>query len=446
MSEFDLFIVGGGSGGIRAARYAASKGIKTGLAEGWALGGTCVNRGCIPKKLYAYASHFNDEFKIMKSFGWGFNNQKFNWEKLVENKKKEIKRLNSIYQDLLKNSKVKIFHEFAKFIDNKTLKIGNKYIKPKNILIAVGTKPRKLDSFDNVNLLSSDEAFDLKELPKSILILGGGYIAVEFASIFVGLGIKTTLCIRGGRILNDFDPEVSDFLMNEMKKKGVRFISKDFPTKILKLNKSHKVFFRKKTLYFDKVMEAVGRIPNTSNLHLKNANIKLDANGSIKIDEYFKTSTKNIYAIGDVVDKVQLTPVAIREAMNFVNNLVEKNKQKFNYKNIPTAVFSNPNYSFVGYNEVEARKIYKKINVYKTQFRSLKLSLSNLNEKVFIKLITNAKTDKILGLHYIGENAAEIIQGFAVAIVNGLTKKQLDKTIGIHPTCAEEIVTLKVQQ
>tara|TARA_B100000963_G_C22561544_1_gene641608 strand:- start:40 stop:1386 length:1347 start_codon:yes stop_codon:yes gene_type:complete len=443
VNDFDLFIIGAGSGGVRAARLASSLGIRTGIAEGWSLGGTCVNRGCIPKKLYSYASHFSEDFEVMNSFGWNVKNKEFNWKRLVNNKKKEITRLNSIYLNLLKDSKVKIFNDYAQFIDRNTIKIGKIKIRSKNILIAVGTKPRKLEIFNNCNLISSDEAFNLKKLPKSILILGGGYIAVEFASIFNGLGVKTTLCIRGERILKDFDQEVSEFLMNQMKHKGVKFISKDFPKKILHKKHHYEVFFKEKMRSYEKVMEAVGRVPNIKRLNLDKAKIKLSENGAIKIDEYFKTSVKNIYAIGDVVDRIQLTPVAIREAMNFVNNLKSSVKQKFNYKNIPTAVFSNPNYSFIGYTEYEARRSFKKINVYKSQFKSLKLSLSNLNEKVFIKLITNALNDKILGLHYIGENAAEIVQGFSVAVVNGLTKKQLDKTVGIHPTCAEEIVTLR---
>ena len=273
--------------------------------------------------------------------------------------------------------------------------------------------------------------------------MGGGYIAVEFASIFNGLGVNTSLCVRGKRILGDFDEEISKFIMQQMQEKGVKIIVEDFPEKIQSKQKDYQVFFKNKTRRYEKVMGALGRVPNISKLKIENAKIKLNFKGAIHTDDLFKTSAKNIYAIGDVIDKVQLTPVAISEAMTFVNNLKSKNKKKFNYKNIPTAVFSNPNYAFVGYSENEAKKIYKKIKVYKSQFRSLKFSMSNSKEKVLIKLITNALNDKIVGLHYAGENAAEIIQGFSVAVVNGLTKSQLDKTIGIHPTCAEEVVTLK---
>ena len=442
-SKFDLFVIGGGSGGVRAARYASSLGINTGIAEGSRLGGTCVNKGCIPKKLYSFASHYSEELNLMRSFGWKIDKSKFSWNKLVKNKKKELFRLNSIYQNLLENSKVKIFEDYAEFVDQNTLKVGKKYIQSKNILIAVGTKPRELDKFRNVNVLSSDKAFDLKKLPKNILIMGGGYIAVEFASIFNGLGVNTSLCVRGKRILSDFDTEISEFIMQQMQEKGVKIIVEDFPEKIQLKQKDYQVFFKNKTRRYEKVMGALGRVPNISKLKIENAKIKLNLKGAIHTDDLFKTSAKNIYAIGDVIDKVQLTPVAISEAMTFVNNLKSSNKKRFNYKNIPTAVFSNPNYAFVGYSENEAKKIYKKIKVYKSQFRSLKFSMSKLKEKVLIKLITNASNDKIVGLHYVGENAAEIIQGFSVAVVNGLTKSQLDKTIGIHPTCAEELVTLK---
>jgi glutathione reductase (NADPH) len=444
IKRFDLFVIGGGSGGIRAARFAASKGIRTGLAEGWDLGGTCVNRGCVPKKLYAYSSHFSEDFKVMESFGWGSVGSKFSWSKLVKNKKKEILRLNGIYEGLLKNSKVEIFNNYASFVDKNCLKVGNEEVRAKNFLISVGSKPRKLKFAASRKLISSDDAFDLKKLPKNILILGGGYIAVEFASIFNGFGVDTTICVRGKRILKEFDSEISENLMKQMKQKGVKFITENFPLDIDFKNDVFNVGFKNdKILKYEKVMEAVGRIPSTDFLNIKNAKIRTKKNGYIIIDNYFRTSTKNIYAIGDVVDKVQLTPVAISEAMVMIENLVEEKKKKFDYKNIPTAIFSNPNYACVGYSEPEARKKFKKIDIYRSKFRPLKYSLSKMKEDVFIKLIVNNLNGKILGLHYIGENAAEIIQGFSVAIVNGLTKKQLDKTVGIHPTSAEEIVTLR---
>ena len=442
--KFDLFVIGGGSGGVRAARVASSNGLKVGLAEGWDLGGTCVNRGCVPKKLYSFASHISDDFDLMDSYGWSVSKKKFSWSKLVKNKKKELSRLNNIYLSLLTNSGVKIFSSYASFVSPNSIKVGNKIIYSKKFLIAVGTKPRKLNFFASDQIINSDEAFDLKKLPKSILILGGGYIAVEFASIFNGLGVDTTICIRGRKILKGFDDDVVENLMSNMKEKGVKFITGEFPKEIKKKNDLFLVNFKNlNTKKFHAVMEAVGREANVEKLNVKSAKIKLSKNSSIIVDDYFQTSNKNIYAIGDVIDRIQLTPVAIAEAMILVQNLKTEKKEKFNYNNVPTAVFSNPNFACVGYTESEAKKKFKNIEVYRSNFRPLKLSLSNIKERVFLKLITNKSNDKVVGLHYLGENAAEIIQGFSVAVVKGLKKSDFDKTIGIHPSSAEEIVTLK---
>lgn len=443
-NNFDFFVIGGGSGGVRAARVAASRGLKVGLAEGWDLGGTCVNRGCVPKKLYSYSSHFSDDFNLMNSFGWNLQKPKFSWNKLVRNKKKEIIRLNGIYQNLLINSGVKLFNNFATFNDQNTLMVGKNLIHAKSFLIAVGTKPRKLRFNASDKIITSDEAFDLKKLPKKILILGGGYIAVEFASIFNGLGVDVTLSIRGENILKGFDEDVVKHLSIQMQERGIKFITNSFPEEIDFLNKKFNVYFdKKKYEKFDLVMEALGREPNVKSLNLNLAKVKTTKNGSVIVDSYFKTTNKNIYALGDVIDRVQLTPVAIAEAMYVVDNFFKKNKKSFDYANIPTAVFSNPNFAYVGLTEKEARKKFKKVEVFTSFFKPLRYSLSKINEKVFIKLIVNSLNDKIIGLHYLGENAAEIIQGFAVAVVKGLKKSDLDQTIGIHPTSAEEIVTMK---
>ena len=442
--NFDLFIIGGGSGGVRAARVAAAHGLKVGLAEGWDLGGTCVNRGCVPKKLYSYSSHFSEDFKIMNSFGWSVSNLRFSWKKLVDNKKKELSRLNKIYLTLLQNSKVEIFNNYAKFLNSNSVEVGDTIINSKKFLIAVGTKPKKLNFLASKKIINSDDAFDLKNLPKSILILGGGYIAVEFASIFNGLGVDTTICIRGDKILKGFDHEVVDHLMGEMEHKGIKFIKGSFPEEIIYRKKTFNVRFKEsKEKEFHQVMEAVGREPNLEKLNIQSTKIKTSINSSIIVNDYFQTSNKNIYAIGDVIDRVQLTPVAIAEAMNLISNFVNKKKKKFKYSNIPTAVFSSPNFACIGYSEIEAKKKFKNIEVYRSNFKPLKLSLSNNQEKVFIKLITKKNSDRVVGLHYLGENAAEIIQGFSVAVVNGLKKSDFDKTIGIHPSSAEEIVTLK---
>ena len=445
---FDFFVIGGGSGGVRASRLAALEGLKVGLAEGWDLGGTCVNRGCIPKKLYSYASHFNEEVEIMNSFGWSINQPIFDWKVLVRNKKKELIRLNGIYENLLKNAGVKVFNSWASFLDKDTLKLSDgNIIKSKKFLIAVGGEPLIPKIKGSNFIITSDEAFDLECLPKSILIMGGGYIAVEFASIFNGLGVDTTICVRGDRILRGFDQECVNFLVNEMKKKGVKFIFNDSPSSVSSCeninDEEYKVQFKNKEKKFSKVMAAIGRKPKIKKLNIENANIDLSMNGSIVVDDFFQTSNKNIFAIGDVIDKVQLTPVAINEAVNLIRNLTTKVNRHFNYNNIPTAIFSNPNMATIGVSEEFHSEKFKEIDVYVSEFRPLKLTLSKSSERVFIKLIVDSKTEKVIGLHYIGSDAAEIVQGFSVAIVKGLRKSDFDNTIGIHPSSAEEIVTLR---
>ncbi len=441
---FDLFVIGAGSGGVRAARIASTKGLKVGLAEGWDLGGTCVNRGCVPKKLYSFSSHFSDDFDLMKSFGWSSSKIKFSWKSLIKNKKNEILRLNNVYDSLLKKSGVKIFKNYAAFLNKDSLIVGKKTVFSKNFLIAVGTKPKRMNFSALKSIKTSDDIFDIKELPKKLLILGGGYIAVEFASIFNGLGVNTKISIRGKQILKGFDHDMVENLMNQMQIKGIKFELENFPTDIYRKGKKFIVCYRNGSSdEFDLVLEAVGREPNLDKINLGNVNVKVNENSSIIVDNYFRTSQKNIFAIGDVIDKIQLTPVAIAEAMNVVHNLQSKKKIKFNYQNVPTAVFTNPNFACVGMTEETARRKVKNVKVFTSEFRPLRFSMSKLKDKVFVKMIINSKNEKILGLHYIGESAAEIIQGFAIAIVNGLTKSEMDKTIGIHPTSAEEIVTLK---
>ena len=444
MMYFDLFVIGGGSGGVRAARIASSYGLKVGLAEGQDLGGTCVNRGCIPKKLYSYAAHFQDDVEIMKSFGWKTDKKSFNWSKLVLGKKKELRRLNGIYRNLLINSGVEVFNSWGSFGENNKILLNNKkIINSKYILIAVGGKPKLLECEGAEHCIDSDSAFDLKVLPKKILIIGGGYIALEFASIFNGLGVDTTVCLRSNMVLRDFDSEISEFLYKSMEEKGVKFLFNEIPKKIFKTKNKFLVEFKNQKREFGQVMSAIGRVPLIDNLNIKNTKVKISKRGDIIVDDYYETHHKNIFAIGDVINRVQLTPVAIAEAMNLVNNLKKRNKKKLNYKNIPTAVFSNPNVATVGLSENEARLKFKKIKIFRSSFKPLKLSLGNFKEKVFIKMIVDSKTDKVLGLHYIGEDAAEIIQGFSVAVLKGLKKSDFDQTLGIHPSSAEEIVTLK---
>tara|TARA_B100000989_G_scaffold297450_1_gene283266 strand:+ start:2098 stop:3447 length:1350 start_codon:yes stop_codon:yes gene_type:complete len=440
--HFDLFVIGGGSGGVRAARVASSKGKRVGLAEGWDLGGTCVNRGCIPKKLYSYSSHFLEELEVMKSFGWSVDNVNFSWSNLVRNKKKEINRLNEIYKTILENSGVRIFNCFASFKSEKIIKLNDQEVSAENVLIAVGGKPVIPEIEGSQYIISSDEAFDIEKLPNKILIVGGGYIALEFASIFNGLGVDTTICVRGDKILRGFDEEVALFLKEEMEKKGIKFMLNTNPHKVVKNSETLDVSINNYVINFDIVMAATGRRANLDLLKIHNTTVKLNENKSIEVDDFFETSNKNIFAIGDVIDRVQLTPVAIAEAMVLISNIFDK-KNSFDYNYIPTAIFANPNMSSIGYSEEMAKKNFGDIEVYISKFRPLKYTLSKFDEKVFIKLVVEKKTQKVLGLHYIGADAAEIIQGFSVAILKGITKKDLDNTIGIHPSSAEEIVTLK---
>ena len=445
---YDLFVIGGGSGGVRASRLASIEGLKVGLAEGWDIGGTCVNRGCIPKKLYSYASHFNEEVEIMNSFGWSINQLDFDWKSLVENKKKELTRLNGIYNNLLKNAGVEVFNLWASFLDKESIELSDgTIIKSKKFLIAVGGEPIVPNIKGSEFIITSDEAFDIESLPSSILIMGGGYIAVEFASIFNGLGVETTVSVRGDKILRGFDEECVSFLVNEMKKKGIKFIFNNSPIAIshskVSNDKQFNVQFKDDTYQFSKVMAAIGRRPMIKDLGAEKAGIDLTSKKSIIVDEFFQTSNKNIYAIGDVIDKVQLTPVAINEAIILIKNLTKNQGFTFKYRNIPTAIFSNPNMATVGMSEESALEKFKEIDVYISEFRPLKLTLSKSDEKVFIKLIVDCETEKVIGLHYIGSDAAEIVQGFSVAIVSGLKKRDFDNTIGIHPSSAEEIVTLR---
>ena len=445
---YDLFVIGGGSGGVRASRLASIEGLKVGLAEGWDIGGTCVNRGCIPKKLYSYASHFNEEVEIMNSFGWSVNQLDFDWKALVKNKKKELSRLNGIYNNLLKNAGVEVFNLWASFLDKESIELSDgTIIKSKKFLIAVGGEPIVPNIKGSEFIITSDEAFDLESLPSSILIMGGGYIAVEFASILNGLGVETTISVRGDKVLRGFDEECVNFLVNEMKKKGIKFIFNNSPIAISRSkvsnDKEFNVQFKDDTYQFSRVMAAIGRKPMIKNLGVDKAGIDLASNKSIIVDESFQTSNKNIYAIGDVIDKVQLTPVAINEAIILIKNLTKNQGSTFKYKNIPTAIFSNPNMATVGMSEESALEKFKEIDVYISEFRPLKLTLSKSDEKVFIKLIVDCETERVIGLHYIGIDAAEIVQGFSVAIVSGLKKRDFDNTIGIHPSSAEEIVTLR---
>ena len=442
--EYDLFVIGGGSGGIRAARLSSSFGARVAIAEEKYLGGTCVNVGCVPKKLFFYASYFSEEFNHAQSYGWYHNNNRFVWNDLIKNKNKEIERLNGIYQKILDDSNVKVFEEHAKIIDPHTIKINNENITAKYIMIATGGWPYIPNIEGKELAITSNEAFFLETLPNKIIIVGGGYIAVEFASIFKGLNIETSLIYRGPLVLRGFDKDLREVLSNEMEKKGINLIFNKDIKKIKKINTEISAELDDgQKLMADQVMFATGRRPNCSNIGLDEVGVKLDAEGAIEINSNYQTSISSIYAVGDVTNRINLTPVALAEGSIVANNLFNNTSKIASYENIPTCVFSQPNIATVGLTEDEARKKYKDITVYKSLFTPLKLTLTQSNEKSFIKLITNKKTNLVIGAHMVGENAGEIMQGIAIAIKAGATKDIFDSTIGIHPTLAEEFVTMR---
>ena len=442
--EYDLFIIGGGSGGIRAARISSNLGARVALAEESDLGGTCVNVGCVPKKLLFYASHFAEDFNNSNYYGWSFDNKKFNWNKLIKNKNIEIERLNNIYKKMLLDASVDIFSGHASLVDSNTIKIGDKLITSKNILISTGGYPFIPKITGNDQVFTSNEAFFLKSLPKKIIIVGGGYIAVEFASIFNELNVETHLIYRGSLFLRGFDKDLREQLKNEMIKKGINL---KFNTEIEKISKKNNNLTIKLTsgesLNASHVMYATGRMPNSTNMNLDQVGVKLDKNNAIKVNKFYQTNLSSIYAIGDVCNRHNLTPVALAEGSILANNLFNKKNDTLNYNNIATCIFSQPNVATVGLSEEEAKKKYNDIKVFKSSFTPMKLTLTRNDEKNFIKLIIDKETDLVIGAHLVSDNAGEIIQGIAIAIKSGATKKIFDETIGIHPTIAEEFVSMR---
>ena len=439
--DYDLFTIGAGSGGVRASRFAARLGARVAVAEERYLGGTCVNVGCIPKKLFSYAAHFRDELKDAADFGWSVAEPSFDWRKLVANKDREIDRLNGIYERILVNAGVTIFRDRAVVVDAHSVSLGGKTFSAKHILVATGSWPQKPNIPGAELAITSNEAFSLEKLPARALVVGGGYIAVEFASIFNGLGVKTTLAYRGAQLLRGFDAELGTRLGEEMGRKGVSVLLKKNPSKI---EKGIKVTFEDGSSdNFDLVMFATGRIPNTSNLGLETAGVKLAADGAIAVDNYSKSSVDSIHAIGDVTNRLNLTPVATSEGMALAKTLFGGKPTPVDHENVPTAVFANPNLGTVGLSEAKARERFGKVDIYKTAFRSLKHTMGASEEKIFMKLVVDAASQRVVGAHMLGPDAGEVIQGIAIAVKLGATKAQFDATIGIHPTAAEEFVTMR---
>ncbi|MGS2722163.1 glutathione-disulfide reductase [Porticoccus sp. GXU_MW_L64] len=444
--DYDLFVIGAGSGGVRAARMSAQYGAKVAVAEQQHLGGTCVNVGCVPKKLFVYASEFAEEFHAAKGFGWDIEQPPTHqWQRLIANKNAEIRRLNGIYGNLLDGSGVDLFESKATITGPNQLSVGGQTITAERILIATGGYPFVPQFPGNELAITSNEAFYLDNLPEKIIVVGGGYIAVEFAGIFNGLGVETHLIYRGPMFLRGFDNDVREALATEMKNKGVHL---HFDTNIESLESIEKGQIKatltdNSTLSVGQVMYATGRKANLEGLGLENTAVEVRKNGSIVVDDNFQTAEAGVYAIGDVIDRVALTPVAITEAMSLSAALYKNEHAPVDYSNIPTAVFSQPNIGTVGLSEEQAREQYGDIRVYKSQFRAMKQTLGGGNDKILMKLIVDNATDKVIGCHMLGDHAGEIIQGIGIAIKAGATKADFDNTVGIHPTAAEEFVTMR---
>ncbi len=444
--DYDFFVIGAGSGGTRAARMAATKGVKTAIAEEYRAGGTCVIRGCVPKKIYSYASHFHDEFDVARFYGHNIPDTiSFDWSILQKNKNSEISRLEGIYQNLLKNSGVDFIADSASFISNHEilLKNSNKIITAQNILIATGGKPRPLKIKDTEIGITSDDIFNLETLPDKILIYGSSYIAVEFAGILHGLGVDVTIAYRGERLLKEFDHDLSEKLTQEYLSIGITLIP-NTPLENLSIKgNTVSVYHNHKKLEFTHILNTIGRIPNSNNLNLTNIGIQTDDTGRIITDEKFTTNVDNIYAIGDVSNKVNLTPVAIAEAMCLTQTLFTDAPKIMDYNLIPTAVFSNPEIGTVGLSEQQAITQGYRIKIFESHFRPLKYVMTKKQTRHFMKLIVDNHTDIILGVHLFGSDSAELIQLMGVIVKAKLTKQHLDDTMAVHPTIAEELVTMR---
>lgn len=443
--DYDLFVIGAGSGGVRTARMAAAEGVRVAIAEQSRLGGTCVNLGCVPKKLYVHAAEYGAGFLQAPGFGWQNQVPHFDWPTLRDNKSASIDKLNGLYGQMLDNAGVTLIEGPARLVDAQRVEVAGKSYSAEKILLATGGRPFIPPVSGKEHLLSSDEIFDLEQLPKNMLIIGGGYIATEFAGIFHGLGVKVTQIYRGELFLRGFDVEIREFVAQQMRKKGIDL---RFNCDLRKVAKTVEETFRVtlqdgSQLVTEKILSATGRIPNTEGLGLENTAVELTAAGAVKVDDFYQTSVPSIYALGDLIDRLQLTPVALAEGMTLVKQLYQDGTEKLDYKLVPTAVFSQPNIGTVGLTEEEAVQVYPTIDVYSANFRSLKHALSGSGERVLMKLLVDPTTDRVIGAHMTGEGAGETIQGIAIALKAGATKSDFDNTIGIHPTSAEEFVTMR---
>ena len=439
--DFDLYTIGGGSGGVRASRVAATLGARVAIAESHRFGGTCVNVGCIPKKLFAYAAHFRDDLESAADFGWSVAEPRFDWARLLENKNREIARLNGVYEKLLANAGIEIHRSRASVRGPHQVEVGGRTFSARHILVATGSWPQVPQIPGREHAITSNEAFFLERLPARALVVGGGYIAVEFASIFNGLGVQTTLAYRGANLLRGFDEELGARLGEEMTKKGVALRLKTNPRAIA--SGLAVTFEDGSNGRFDAVMFATGRKPNSAGLGLEAAGVQLAADGAVVVDRFSKSTVDSIHAIGDVTNRLNLTPVATAEGLALAKTLFGGAPTPVDHEYVPTAIFANPNLATVGLSEAEARRRFGAVDVYRTSFRALKHTLGAIDEKLFMKLVVEAATQRVVGAHMIGPEAGEIIQGIAIAVKLGATKAQFDATVGIHPTAAEEFVTLR---
>jgi glutathione reductase (NADPH) len=445
--DYDLFVIGGGSGGVRAARIAATHGAKVAIAEEYRFGGTCVIRGCVPKKLLVYASRFRDDFEDAAGFGWTVGESRFDWTTLIANKDKEVARLEGIYRRNLERAGVAIFESRAVLEGPHTVRLlkAHKTVRARTILIATGGAPNvdaELEGREHV--ITSNEAFHLKELPRRVVVAGGGYIAVEFAGIFAGLGAETTLLYRGPKVLRGFDEDLRDALMEELPRRGIRIVTEKVFTRI---ERSAGGLTGHITgggrLAADAIMFAIGRSPNTAGLGLETAGVSMDRGGAIKVDARSRTNVESIYAVGDVTDRVNLTPVAIREGHAFADTVFGGRPWSTDYEMIPTAVFATPEIGTVGLTEAEAREAHGAIDIYKARFRPMKGTLSGREERMLMKLVVEASGGRVLGCHIVGPDAAEMVQMAAIAMRMGATKADFDRTMALHPSAAEELVTMR---
>ncbi len=444
--DYDLFVIGGGSGGVRAGRLTAASGRKVAIAEEYRFGGTCVIRGCVPKKLLVYASHFHETFEDAGDFGWSVGESRFDWTKLIANKDREITRLEGLYRKGLENAKADIFNDRAELAGPHEVRLvsSERIVTAERILVATGGAPNRMINLPgHEHCITSDDAFHLAFLPESIIINGAGYIAVEFACIFAGLGVRTTLLLRGDHILRGFDHDVSHNLRAAMEARGARFV---FGRTLEKVEKQGDTLLATlddgTTLDARTIMLATGRMPNTLGLGLENAGVTTGHKGEIKVDEYSRTNVPHILAVGDVTDRVALTPVAIHEAMCLFQTEFMGNPVSPDHDLVPTAVFSQPEIGTVGKPEHLAAMEHDELNVFLTRFRPMKHTLGPRQEKTMMKIIADAKTDRVVGVHILGPDSGELAQVLGIAVKMGATKADFDRTMAVHPTAAEELVTM----